>query len=422
MVVTEAQARRALRHADIPWDKAISDPRASPWVLYDHLGVLGGMAAAFAVGCPTLRRVEDFFSDLGLGARRALGFGRENPCDTTFYRLLEEQSPVGFQETVFRQVKDLVAKKVVKNDRFRFGVMNSDGKGTWSRTGGDRVKGARQSSCDTEGTSLQSFGALRFVLASSTVCPCVAQRFIGSKEGESPAFRELFPKVCEELGAHFHIVTGDAGLCARENAEIVSEHERWYFYGLKGNQPLFELAQQHGRYFSRGHEPLARAEERYRANTIVRELYACSVAGDPQVDFKDAQQFFYVNQTTYGPDGEPCAVELRYFIASIPEGTLTRAEELALVRLCWSIENDCNWVLDMVLGEDDHQPCQASRTSIETVSWLRIIGYNALSAWRQLLPRKDRKPAAWKRATETLRDALLVAEVDAAPPLREGVT
>src|SRR6266542_1226224 len=47
---------------------------------------------------------------------------------------------------------------------------------------------------------------------------------------------------------------------------------------------------------------------------------------------------------------------------------------------------------------------QASRASIETVSWLRIIGYNAVSAWRQQAPRQDRKPVAWARAMETFRD------------------
>ena len=68
--------------------------------------------------------------------------------------------------------------------------------------------------------------------------------------------------------------------------------------------------------------------------------------------------------------------------------------------------------MDVMIGEDDAQPCQASRESIETVSWLRIIGYNAVSAWRQQSPRRDGKPVAWARAMETLRDALLVAQVE----------
>jgi hypothetical protein len=218
---------------------------------------------------------------------------------------------------------------------------------------GKQWRAARQSSCDDDGTSLQMFGALRFVLASSSVCPCVAQKIIGSKEGESTAFRELFPRVREELGNHFRIVTGDAAFCAWENAKLVGEEECLYAFGLKGNQPhLFELARQHGRYFSRGLEPLARTEERYRANTIVREFYACSVADDPNMDFPDARQFFYVNQTTYGPDGKICCVEQRYFVTSIPEGMFTPDQELLLVRLFWAIENDCNWTFDMVLGED----------------------------------------------------------------------
>ena len=56
MPITEAQARRALRHADIPWDPAVDDPREDAWLVHDHLGLLGG-----------------------LGARRALGLGRRAP-------------------------------------------------------------------------------------------------------------------------------------------------------------------------------------------------------------------------------------------------------------------------------------------------------------------------------------------------------
>jgi hypothetical protein len=74
--------------------------------------------------------------------------------------------------------------------------------------------------------------------------------------------------------------------------------------------------------------------------------------------------------------------------------------------------------MDVILGEDAGHPCQASRASIETVSWLRLIGYNALSAWRAQAPRKDGRPLSWARAAETLRDALLLADHHhLAPPL-----
>ena len=140
MSITEAQARRALRYADIPWHSEVDDPRESAWVVHDHQGILGGLAAAFAAGRRNLRQAEDFFADLGLGARRALGLGRRSPCDTTLYRLLAEQSPAGMEETVFAQAKELIAAKVVKNDRLKIGVMSFDGKGTWSRADGPKVE------------------------------------------------------------------------------------------------------------------------------------------------------------------------------------------------------------------------------------------------------------------------------------------
>jgi hypothetical protein len=410
MSITEAQARRALRHADIPWDAGVDDPREGSWVVHDHQGLLGGLAAAFAVGRFSLRRAEDFFADLGLGARRALGLGRGVPCDTTLYRLLSVQSPVGFEESVFAQVKVLIAGKVVRNDRLKLGVMSFDGKGTWSRADGEKVEGARQSSYDADGSSLQTFGALRATLTSSSVCPCVGQQTIGSKEGEATAFRELLPRICHEFGGQFRIVTGDAGLCARENAALVTKLGRWYLFGLKGNQPHLYGFARDSRHYSIG-KPLARTSEKYRGHTIVRELFARTVTGDPEADIKDAQQLWYVCQATYSATGACTAVEQRYFVTSIPEETLTRDQELALVRMHWAIENCCHWTMDVKLGEDDSQPCQASKASIETVSWLRIIGYNAVSAWRQQAPRKDRKPIAWKRAMETLRDALLLAQV-----------
>jgi predicted transposase YbfD/YdcC len=351
-----------------------------------------------------------------VGARRALGLGKRTPSDTTLYRLLAEQDSTGLEETVVAQVKDLIARKVVKHDRFRVGVVSFDGKGTWSRTDGEPVEGAKRAVDDFHGVTIQSFGAMRAALTSSSVCPCVGQKVIGSKEGEVPAFRELFPRVCEALGERFKIITGDAGLCARESAELVAEHGRWYLFTLKGNQPHLHGLASDFRCYEMG-VPLARTTDRYRGHSVVRELYAVDVAGSRMVDIADAQQLWYVCQTTHAPNGECVAVEQRYFVTSIPSRTFSRGEELALVRLHWAIENGCHWAMDVALREDEAQPCQVSRAAIEAVSWLRILGYNAVSAWRQLAPQKDRKPISWERAKETLRDALVLARRDHLEPL-----
>ncbi len=193
MSITEAQARRALRHADIPWDAEIDDPRESPWVVHDHRG-MGGLAAAFATGCRSLRRAEDFFADLGLGAHRALGLGRGTPCDTTLYRLLAEQSPAGIEETVFAHVKSLISGKVVKNDRQKLGVLTFDGKGTWSRADGEKVEGARQSAYDAEGSSLQTFGALRAALTSSSSARVSARGSSARRRARRPRSASCSPR------------------------------------------------------------------------------------------------------------------------------------------------------------------------------------------------------------------------------------
>ena len=352
MSITKAQARRALRHADIPWDAQVDDPREDPVGCPSpprHPGRPGGgirrRVLEPAASGRLLRRPRP-------GGRRALGLGRGPPCDSTLYRLLAEQSPAGFQETVFAKTKDLIARKVVKNDRQKLGVMTFDGKGTWSRADGEEVEGARQSAYDAQGSSLQSFGALRATLTSSSVCPCIGQKFIGSKEGEAPAFRELLPKVCDELGGQFRIVTGDAGLCARENAELVSQLDRWYLFGLKGNQPhLYSLARD-CRHYTIG-KPLARTSEKYRGNTIVRELFARTVAGDPEADIKDAQQLSTSARPPTDLTASAKPLSSGTSSARFRRGVLTRDEELALVRMHWAIENGCNWTMDVMLGEDE---------------------------------------------------------------------
>ena len=86
--MTEAQRRRALRHADIPWNEKVTDPRNARGRVHPHRGILGLLMASFAVGLVTLRRAEDLGEDLGPGARRSLGLPRK-VSDSTLYRMAE---------------------------------------------------------------------------------------------------------------------------------------------------------------------------------------------------------------------------------------------------------------------------------------------------------------------------------------------
>jgi len=347
--------------------------------------------------------MEDLSGDLGRSARRALELPRK-VSDSTLYRLLSAQKPTGFRQTVVAFIKDLIARKVIQNDIFAKGVMSLDGKSTWTST--DReVNGAKVTPSGNDGPTTYSFSSLRAVLTSSRAKPCVDQELIASKEGESPAFREVLPRVCKNFGNHFKIVTGDAGLMCRENAQLVANHGKYYVFGLKGNQPTLHTAAE--RAFTLCPSVLrAKTEERSQGNIVVRELHTHSVHDAPDVDVADAKQFWRITQTTRPCEGEP-TVEIRYFISSTPHGFLSPKEQLEVVRLHWGIENGHNWTMDLMLQEDERKPCQANKNAIEVVCWLRIIGYNILAAWRAHAPKKDRRPMPWARVMELFRDSLV---------------
>jgi len=399
--LTEAQRRRALQHADsIVWDDQVVDPRDARGRIHPHKGMLNLLMAAFACGLVTLRRAENLAEDLGRKARRMLGLPGK-VSDTTLFRMLASQGPEGMRETVQTYVRTMMAKQEVRNDLFPIGVMSCDGKSNWTSTS-HGVEGARESSGGVEQQPVWMLGSVRAALTSSSIRPCVDLEFIGAKEGESPAFRTMFPRVCHAFGDAFEVVTGDAGLTCRENASVVREAGKHYVFGLKGNQPhLHSIATQSTDW------SLIRATTTDRANgkTVVRDLYKLAVTHDERVDFADARQLWCVRQTTILPD--ETKVESRYFVTSLPSGHLSPSHELSLVRLHWGIENGLNWTLDMALLEDDAQPCQVSRQALEVVGWLRTLAYNLLSKWRCRLPLKDRRPMPWARVMEKLRDSLI---------------
>ena len=405
MAVTEAQARRAIRRAEFPWDERVEDPRAQWNQRHAHHGLLSVLAAAFACGRIHLRSIEDFMVDLGAQTRRKFGL-RAGASDTTLYRLLSVQKPEGLRETVQAQVRALIDGKVIANDLFPFGVASFDGKQVWS-SGTSFVDGAKTSLDPKSGVLTASLMSMRAVLTSSQVRPCLDFEVIGDKEAESPAFRVVFPRVCEKFGSQFQIVTGDAGLTCRENALLVKNHGKFFLYGLKGNQPkLHALAEE---MFNASPGGLKKRDEEYRnGSVIIRELHALTVNDIAEVDMAGVQQMWRVRQQTF-TNGKLVIEEIRYFVSSIPPTLLTPSQQLALVRLHWGIENNHNWTMDVALAEDDVQPCQHSRNAIEVVAWLRVLGYNLLAAWRAQADKKDRNPMPWARCMEQLRDAFLFA-------------
>lgn len=408
MSVTDAQARRAVRRAEMRWDERVQDPRCDRTHRHDHEGLLSLMVAAFACGRVVLRRVEHFASDLGPHARRRLGVSKA-VSDSTLYRLLSRQSPAGFRETVCRQVRRSLDAKLVKRDLFRLGVLTVDGKSVWTSTS-RTVEGAKQSTDEKTGMVTSSLSTIRAVLTSAVGQPCLDLELIAEKTGESPAFRTMFPRVARAFGRHFEVVTADAGITGRENALVIRGADKHYVLSLKANQPAL-----HGfaeRWFATFPGAcLKETRELEHGGVMTRQLHVVNVADLEGFDFYGATEVWRVTQSWAHEDGRS-TFEVRYFTSSMPSQMLSPTEKLALVRLHWGIENGHHWALDVALEEDDRQPVQASRDSIEVVAWLRVLAYNLIALWRARAPLKDGRRMSWARAMELLRDALLHAKLN----------
>jgi hypothetical protein len=318
--------------------------------------------------------------------------------------LLGLQKVEGLRETAWKKLRELFNAGVITNDIFRVGVLSCDGKLLFA-SNRRSVEGAKKLHDKKHGLVTSMLMSERAVLTSSKVCPCLDSEIIGEKTGESPAFRKLFPRVVAEFGRHFRIVTADAGLTCKENAALVEKAKKHYLFTLGENlHRLFRLVSRKFR-----NAPLAKRDTEFRDGLrIDRELFTVSVTDADELRMPGIKQVWKLRQTVRR-NGKVTSRKVRYFVSSIPPGLLKPSEKLGLVRLHWRIENSHNWTMDVALEEDDRQPCQLTREAIEVVGWLRIIGYNILSAWRERLPRKDGTARqSWSRCIELLRDCIIV--------------
>jgi predicted transposase YbfD/YdcC len=396
------QQRRLLRQARLPWDERVKDPRGARGTRHEHLGLLGLVVAAFAVGKKGLKQAAQLAGDVGARTRKRLELPR-SVVGSTLWRLLEKQQPDGLRETLRAQAQSVLEDPNTPRLGFPLGVVSLDGKSLWTTRQGE-VKGLEAVANDEEGRELWRLGALRAVLTSALAAPCLDLEFIGAKEGESPAFRQLLPRVVEAYGEHFGVVTADAGLTAAQNADLVRQLGKHYCFGLKANQPtLHEYAVE--AIAAKQCPARARTEAREHGQTVVRELWTHALKPG-EVDFPGARMLLLVRQQHWEDDGS-VEEEYRYFVTSLDTTVFNFHQLLQLVRVHWGIENRHNWTLDVVLGEDARQPCRPTRTALEVVAWLRALAFNLLACWRTRLPPEGRLLVEWARACELLRDTLV---------------
>lgn len=395
------------RHLSSPafrWDD-LTDPRARRGRRWDLSEVLDAARTGMLAGCLSLRSVEALTDEMGQVGRQYVP--RRLP-DTTLWDLLPRLSVEELREQSRRQVRSFWRAKSLEPEGLPCGVASFDGKGLGALehdAEGDAQKGHRQ-----DGSPYWLSRMLRVVLTSSAAKPCLDQIPIGAKTNEVATFGDFFDEVVAAFDPLFEIVTSDAGITSKANADRVHAKDKAYVFALKDNQP--ELLAEAKRLLGPrvGQAPDAEtAWESHQGKTVQRRLYRTDeIVG--YHDWHHLQQAWLVEQRTCDKDGK-LTVEQRFFVTSVRRGRLSPEQILVVVRGHWGIENDCFWTLDTQWKEDAVPWC-ASGKAVEVVSWLRLMAYNLLQLARKRHLRERRDDGtpvaapAWSRIFEWVRQAL----------------
>lgn len=389
----------------------VVDPRRRQGVRFPLDAMLLALLAGLLCGCRALRDVERQSDRLGLGRRGG------KISDTGLTHLLEKLDDDALLPLQVRLVKDMRSRRQLESDGLRLNWTTIDGK---YATLDHHADGMAQKFEDEENKTVYwRLGVLRAVLVSAAGRPALGQWPIGPVQtgetdpekikftGEITNLPRLVAWLREQYGDLCSNFTLDAGLWSREVFARMDEQGFGVFANLKENKP--ELHAEAARVLhieQRRRGPDAESDwEPCKNGQIQRRLWR-TFKLDGWNGWRNLRQVVVVEQVTRRRDKGPDDVELRYFVTNLPQSTMTPKQLLELVRRHWAIENDCNWTLDVVMGEDDGAWC-TQRKSVLALGVLRMIAYNLLQ-WmrkRHLRVRRQRAvdtPMPWRDLHELI--------------------
>lgn len=413
------------RHLKSPaWQwQDISDPRGKRGQRRDLKELLNTLFVGMLANCASLRDVELLSAEMGAMGRQYVS---QRVPDTTIWDLLSGQRrqrnkksaapgqmvkrPLvakEFRQQLRRQVRALWRSKCLEPQQLPCGVVSVDGKGLGALE--HDADGTAQKGHRNDGSPYWLARVLRAALVSAPSAPLLDQLPIGAKTNEMGMFIEFFDALCKAYDPLFEIVTTDAGMTSKANAEHVHMANKGYVMALKDNQPeLMVQAKRLSRALLR-RLPCIETSERYRGKTVRRRLYrSAEIAG--YHGWQHLRQLWLVEQVTDDDNGGQLK-EQRFFLTNLHTGRLSSAQILTLIRSHWRIEDDCFWSLDVQWKEDDLPWCTVG-PAVEILGLMRMMAYNLvqLARTRSLRPRglnaKSWPVPAWRSVFRWIQQAL----------------
>lgn len=419
------------RHLQSPaWQwQDIGDPRGKRGQRRELKDLLSAAFAGLLANCASLRDVELMSAEMGEMGRQYVG---QRVPDTTLWDLFSGQrrrrtkkssasqtsaAPAeivkrplvaeDFRRQIRRQVHAMWRSKCLEPQHLPCGVVSVDGKGLGALE--HDAEGAAQKGHRNDGSPYWLARVLRAALVSAGSAPLLDQLPIGAKTNEMGMFIEFFDALRQAYDPLFEIVSTDAGMTSKANADHVHAANKGYVMALKDNQPELHAEAKRLSWSLLRRGPCAESSERYRGKTVHRRLYrTAEIAG--YHGWEHLRQAWLVEQDTVDENG--ChQIERRFFLTNLHIGRLSSAQILTLIRLHWRIEDDCFWSLDMQWHEDQLPWCTVG-PAVEVLGLMRLMAYNLvqLARTRNLRPRGpngQRAPLpSWRSLFRWIQQAL----------------
>ncbi len=373
--------------------------------------MLGAVVVGCAVGLKSLADLETLTRDLSAPMRRLLRIPRRLP-DTTLRDALCALEPDALAPSLHAVCRAAHRRKALEPFGLPFGVVAIDGKGTACTSWDDEYAQLQPHTSDLGASGIVR--TLTCALVSSRVKVCLDAVPIPADTNEMGSFADAFERLHQTYGACglFKLVTADAGMCSEANARLVREHGYHYLLRVKSTQPtLFAEAKR-----LLGSLPVAYAVEKTvdttGEGTTTRYLFVTEEMTG--YEWEHLRTVVRVHCVKRDRDGKLVALtddeRDRYYLSSLPQARLTRAQWLYLVRKHWAVENECHNTFDKFFEEDRHPWIEADPKGMLAVMLLRRIAYNILALFRGVTQRSDEKrQTPWRQLMQRFYNVLIAA-------------
>jgi predicted transposase YbfD/YdcC len=291
--------------------------------------------------------------------------------DTTLHDVLVRLSPEGMPKLIASQVKQALESKELQPEGQKFHQVAIDGKNIYTERATVDKEGKARSVHD------RCNMALRATLVSTMVTQILGERHIPDKGAETIELVPLIDHLRDLYGKTnlLKLISVDAGMVSKSNAQALVERQLWYLMAIKDNQPeVLRVTQR----ITEDAPIRATKTDWHHGEEVVRTLAVADVSGRLS-QWPHATEVWKIVTTKTNKITRQISHETRFFIVNIPPGTLTAHQKLEAIRRHWRTENNAFWTLDACFGEDS---APFTSHALQLISLVRIMVYNILARFR----------------------------------------